>query len=156
MADLMQVRETIDELDWVLLRLLRHNARAPVAELAVAAGIAPSAVHERIRRLERRGIIRRWTVDLDPHAAGTPVTAFVGVEAEAPSAQVARALREVEGLDECHSLAGGPSFLLKVRAVDPESLLALVDELRAIPGVTAVRPMVSLRTYFERGPQPCR
>jgi DNA-binding Lrp family transcriptional regulator len=156
MSDPMLVRDAIDEQDWVLLRLLRHNARAPIAELAVAAGLAPSSVHERIRRLERRGVIRRWTVDLDPHAVGTPVTAFVGVEADAPSAEVARALREVEGLDECHSVAGGPSFLLKVRVPDHEALLALVDELRTIPGITDVRPSVALRTHFERGPQPRR
>src|SRR5437660_10768083 len=156
MADPMLVRDAIDEQDWVLLRLLRHNARASVAELAVAAGLAPSSVHERIRRLERRGVIRRWTVDLDPHAIGTPVTAFVGGDAEARSAQVARALREVAGIDECHSMAGGPSFLLKVRVTDPEALLTLVDELRGIPGVTGVRPSVALRTHFERGPQPVR
>jgi DNA-binding Lrp family transcriptional regulator len=152
----MLARDVIDERDWVLLRLLRHNARASIAELAVAAGLAPSSVHERIRRLERRGVIRRWTVEVDPDAVGTPVTAFVGLEATGPSADVARALREVAGVDECHSMGGEPSFLLKVRVADHEALLALVDELRALPAVTGVQPTVALRTHFERGPQPGR
>src|SRR5437660_9371294 len=156
MADPMLVRDAIDEQDWVLLRLLRHNARASVAELAVAAGLAPSLVHERIRRLERRGVIRRWTVDVDPSAIGVPVTAFVSVEADAPTAELAPALREVEGVDECHSVAGEPSYLLKVRVADPDALLSLVDELHALRGVTRTRTSVVLRTHFERGPQPGR
>ncbi len=62
----MLLRDVTDEQDWVLLRLLRYNAHASTAELAIAAGLAPSSVHQRIRRLERRGVIRRWTIDLDP------------------------------------------------------------------------------------------
>ena len=99
---------------------------------------------------------RRWTVDVDPAAIGVPVTAFVGVEADAPSADLAPALREVEGVDECHSVAGDPGYLLKVRVANPDALLTLVDELRALPGVTRTRPSVVLRTHFERGPQPGR
>ncbi|HEY7200766.1 MAG TPA: Lrp/AsnC family transcriptional regulator [Candidatus Dormibacteraeota bacterium] len=149
----MLVREAIDEQDRVLLRLLQRNARAPVAELAVAAGLAPSSVHERIRRLERRGVIRRWTVDVNPAAFGVPITAFVSVDAEAPTSELTPALRAVPGVEECHSVAGDPSFLLKVRVPDPDALLALVDELHALRGVTRTRTSVVLRTHFERGPE---
>ena len=146
----MLMREMIDERDRMLLRLLRHNARALVAELAVAVGLAPSAVHERIRRLERRGAIRRWSIEVDPVAAGVPVAAFVSVEADVPSVELAPALREVEGVEECHSVAGGAqSFLLKVRVAGHDRLLALVDELRALPGVTGTRMSVVLRTHFD-------
>jgi DNA-binding Lrp family transcriptional regulator len=149
----MLVREVVDEQDRTLLRLLRRNARAPIAELAVAAGLAPSSVHERIRRLERRGVIRRWTVEVDAGALGVPITAFVSVDAEAPTSELMPALREIEGVEECHSVAGDPSFLLKVRVTDPDALLSLVDELHSLRGVTRTRTMVVLRTQFERGPE---
>jgi len=149
----MLVREVVDEQDRTLLRLLRRNARAPIAELAVAAGLAPSSVHERIRRLERRGVIRRWTVEVDAGALGVPVTAFVSVDAEAPTSELMPALREIECVEECHSVAGDPSFLLKVRVTDPDALLSLVDELHSLRGVTRTRTMVVLRTQFERGPE---
>lgn len=149
----MVVRDPIDDQDRVLLRRLRDNARAPVAELAVAAGLAPSSVHERIRRLERRGLIRRWTVDLDPAALGMPVAAFVLVESDAPASGLATAIHELDGVDACHSVSGGPSLVLEVRVRDAEALLSLLDELRALPGVTRAQASMVLRTHFERGPR---
>jgi DNA-binding Lrp family transcriptional regulator len=143
-----------DEPDLVLLRLLRRNARATIAELAVELGLAPSSVHERIRRLERRGVIRRWTVEIDPAAVGIPVTAFVGVEADVAGADLAVALDRLEGIDECHSVAGGLSLLLKVRAADTEGLLRLVEDVRRLPGVRRIETSVVLRTQFEHGPEP--
>lgn len=144
--------------DSVILRSLQADARTTLARVGRAAGLAPSSVHERIRRLQRDGVIRGWTLDLDPRAVGRPVTAFVGVEADVTGGTLVARLRERQEIDECHSIAGDLSFFLKVRAADTEALLGLVDWIKELPGVRATRTTVVLKIEFERqlwlGPIP--
>lgn len=150
----------LDETDSVILRSLQADARTTLARVGGAAGLAPSSVHERIRRLQREGVIRGWTLDLDPGAVGRPVTAFVGVEADVTGGTLVARLRERQEIDECHSIAGDLSFFLKVRAADTEALLRLVDWIKELPGVRATRTTVVLKVEFERqlwlGPSPGR
>ncbi|MGH7640612.1 MAG: Lrp/AsnC family transcriptional regulator [Candidatus Dormibacteria bacterium] len=140
----------LDESDSAILRALQTDARTTLARLGQAAGLSPSAVHERIRRLQREGVIRGWTLELDPRAVGRPVTAFVGVEADVTGGSLAARLRQRPEVDECHSIAGDLSSLLKVRAADTESLLALVDWIKELPGVRSTRTTVVLKVDFER------
>jgi DNA-binding Lrp family transcriptional regulator len=123
----------------------------PIAGLAKLVGLAPSSVHERIRRLEQRGVIRAWRVDVDPAAVGRPVTAFVGVEADRPCSDVVPSLEPFPEIEECHSVGGGLSFLLKVRTASPEALLDLVERLRRVDGIVRTETSVVLRTQLERG-----
>lgn len=142
--------EYLDEIDSAILRKLQANARTKLADLGREVGLAASSVHERLRRLQRDGIIVGWTLSLDPVGAGRPVTAFVGVEADVTGASLGEQLRQRAEIDECHDVAGDLSFLLKVRAHDPEALLALVDWIRELPGVRQTRTTVVLKTEFER------
>ncbi len=148
----------LDESDSKILRALQANARTTLAEVGRSAGLAPSSVHERLRRLQRDGVIRGWTLDLDPVALGRPVTAFVGVEADVTGGTLAGRLRQRREIDECHDIAGDLSFFLKVRTQDTEGLLDLVDWIRELPGVRQTRTTVVLKTEFERqvwlGPAP--
>ena len=113
----------LDESDSAILRSLQADARTTLARVGRAAGLSPSSVHERIRRLQRDGVIRGWTLELDPRAVGRPVTAFVGVEADVTGGTLAARLRLRPEVDECHSIAGDLSFFLKVRSADTEALL---------------------------------
>ncbi|HVC39316.1 MAG TPA: Lrp/AsnC family transcriptional regulator [Candidatus Dormibacteraeota bacterium] len=148
----------LDETDSAILRALQADARTTLARVGQAAGLSPSSVHERIRRLQRDGVIRGWTLELDARAVGRPVTAFVGVEADVTGGTLAARLRQRKEVDECHSIAGDLSFFLKVRAADTEALLALVDWIKELPGVRATRTTVVLKIEFERqlwlGPAP--
>lgn len=148
----------LDESDSKILRALQANARTTLADVGRAAGLAPSSVHERLRRLQRDGVIRGWTLELDPREVGRPVTAFVGVEADVTGGSLAGRLRQRCEIDECHDIAGDLSFFLKVRAADTEALLELVDWIRELPGVRQTRTTVVLKTEFERqvwlGPAP--
>jgi len=148
----------LDEIDSAILRSLQADARTTLAKVGRAVGLSPSSVHERIRRLQRDGVIKGWTLVLDPRAVGRPVTAFVGVEADVTGGTLAARLQHRPEVDECHSIAGDLSFFLKVRAADTEALLGLVDWIKELPGVRATRTTVVLKIEFERqlwlGPAP--
>ena len=140
----------LDESDSRILRRLQANARTTLAEVGREVGLAASSVHERLRRLQRDGVIKGWTLALDARAVGRPVTAFVGVEADVTGGSLAGRLRQRPEIDECHDIAGDLSFFLKVRARDTEALLELVDWIRELPGVRQTRTTVVLKTEFER------
>jgi Lrp/AsnC family leucine-responsive transcriptional regulator len=140
----------LDESDSRILRCLQANARTTLAEVGREVGLAASSVHERLRRLQRDGVIKGWTLALDARAVGRPVTAFVGVEADVTGGSLAGRLRQRPEIDECHDIAGDLSFFLKVRARDTEALLELVDWIRELPGVRQTRTTVVLKTEFER------
>lgn len=148
----------LDETDSKILRCLQVNARSTLADVGREVGLAASSVHERLRRLQRDGVIRGWTLDLDPRSVGRPVTAFVGVEADVTSGGLIQRLRQRPEIDECHNMAGDLAFFLKVRAADTEALLEVLDWIRELPGVRQTRTTVVLRTEFERqlwlGPAP--
>ena len=112
----------IDETDRLILELLQDNARISQADVARAVGLAPSAVLERMRKLEARGTIRGYAALLDPHVLDQRMLAFVAVQSEeAPGDDsVARALAQCPEVLELHHVAGDDCYLLKVRARDAE------------------------------------
>src|SRR4051794_38103659 len=105
----------IDETDVAILDLLQENARISQADVARVVGLAPSAVLERIRKLEGRGVIRGYSALVDPHAVDQPMLAFIAVRsAEAPGdASVAAALAQCPEVLEVHHVAGDDCYLLK-------------------------------------------
>src|SRR5919202_4322400 len=117
----------LDRTDFALVAALQQNAAQRLEDLARLVELAPSSVHERLRRLERAGVIRRWTVDCDAPALGLPVLAFVGVRSTRPCSELRQALEAIPAIEECHSVAGGLSLLLKVRVESPPALLALAE-----------------------------
>lgn len=134
------------------MAILQENARTTQADIAKSVGLAPSAVLERIRKLEARGVIREYVATIDPHAADRALLAFVAVRTseygpEQPSAQ---ALAQLPDVLEIHHVAGDDCFLLKVRARDAEALgLLLRTKIQAVPGVTSTRTTIVLETVKE-------
>jgi Lrp/AsnC family leucine-responsive transcriptional regulator len=149
----------IDEVDATILELLQENARIPQAEVARVVGLAPSAVLERIRKLEARGIVRGYTALLDPHALDQRMLAFVAVRsAEGPGDEsVARALAQCPEVLELHHVAGDDCYLLKVRARDAEHIGQLLrHRFGRIPGVVSTRTTIVLETVKETPRLPLR
>ena len=147
----------LDRTDFALVGALQQNAAQRLEDLGRLVELAPSSVHERLRRLERAGVIRRWTVECDAEALGLPVLAFVGVRSTRPCSELRAALEAVPEIEECHSVAGGLSLLLKVRVASPPALLALTERLRQVPGVESTETTMVLATQFARPfrvPQP--
>jgi len=146
----------MDDTDRALLALLQGDASRPYAELAEAVGLSAAAVHERVRKLRERGVIRRTTVDVDPAALGRDALAFVLISADkwVGDAATARALAAVPWVEEAHVVAGGPSLLLKVRAASTRDLQAVLRRVYEVEGINGTESIVVLETLFERPVDP--
>lgn len=126
---------TIDELDRKILDALQDNARISNADIARIVGKAPSAVLQRIRKLEQRGVIQGYETRIDPKALGLSLTAFILMLADEQvgSTRGGEELAELPGVQEVHYCAGRDAYLIKVRVSDTEGLalmLARIGELR--------------------------
>jgi len=146
------VSVVIDERDRQILHLVQRDASLAQAEIARQVGLSTAAVHERLKKLEASGVIRRWTAVVDPALAGAGVTAFVEVFLEHPRHEPAL-LERVAKLDdvlECHHVTGEFSLLLKVRVHDMEALRQLLlHQLGSLEGVNRTRTVVVLSTEKE-------
>lgn len=139
----------IDDKDRLISNLLQKNARIPNAEIARQLGMAPSAILERIRRLEERGVIRGYLAQIEPKSLGLGLLAFVYVRADDPPGhqETAQALKQLPEILELHHIAGEDCYLAKVRAADTESLGRLLTEkFGAIPTVRSTRTTIVLGT----------
>lgn len=139
----------LDSIDRRLLSLLQQNARISNADLARDLGMAASAVLERVRKLEQRGVIAGYATRLDPRALGLSLMAFVFVRAEenGPTLTVGDALQAIPGVQEVHNVAGEDCYLVKLRARDPEDLgRVLREQLGRIPGVRGTKTTIVLST----------
>ncbi|HEY3886836.1 MAG TPA: Lrp/AsnC family transcriptional regulator [Vicinamibacterales bacterium] len=155
----MRLDRTIDEIDATILDLLQDNARIPQAEIARAVGLAPSAVLERVRKLESRGVIHGYAALVEPRAVDRSMLAFIAVRsAEAPGDDsVARALAQCPEVLELHHVAGEDCYLLKVRARDAEHIGQLLrHRFGRIPGVRSTRTTIVLGTVKETPRLPVR
>ena len=143
---------TIDEIDATLLDILQYNARTTQAELAKAVGLAPSAVLERLRKLESKGVIKDYVALIDPHVVDRGLLAFVAVRStdHGPDMPSAIELARIPEVLEVHHVAGEDCYLLKVRARDAEHLGQLLrQEIAATPSVTSTRTTIVLETVKE-------
>ncbi len=140
----------LDRKDFALLDALRQNASQRLEDLARLVKLAPSSVHERLRRLEREKVIRKWTVDVDAAALGLGVVAFIGISATRPCSELLDAIGRMPSIEECHSVAGELSMMLKVRVRDTGALLSLTEHLRQIPGIEQTETTIVLKTQIER------
>ncbi|MDR3641424.1 MAG: Lrp/AsnC family transcriptional regulator [Humidesulfovibrio sp.] len=141
----------IDKIDMTILSILQDSGRTSNADIARAVGMAPSAVLERMRKLERKGIIRGFEAVLRPKDVGFTLTAFTFVRADegVGSTDIGKALAQVPGVLEAHYTAGQDSYLVKVRARDTEHLQHILQQFGAIPGVRDTRTTVVLTTLKE-------
>lgn len=143
----------MDSKDRRILKCLESDARLTYAEVAKKAGISASAVHERVRKLERSGVIKGYRAEIGLEEAGLPITAFVSLalSPQSPTDMPAK-IAEFGLVESCYSVAGDNSYALIVRASTTKELEELVDALRAKLEVTT-RTTIVLSTPFERRPR---
>ncbi len=145
----------IDGTDREILALLLEDAAISKADIARRVGLAPSAISERVRRLEADGVIQGYEVRLNPHALGKSLLAFVFVTDAKPSQgfDTAAALLGVTGLEELHKIAGDDCYLLKIRAAGTDELNDIIEtQINPVQSVTRVRTTIVLNAVAER---PC-
>ncbi|HEX2236045.1 MAG TPA: AsnC family transcriptional regulator [Actinomycetota bacterium] len=142
----------MDDKDRTILGALEQDARLTYAEIGARVGLAPSSVHDRIRKLERSGAVRGYRAEVDLEQVGLPITAFVSLalRPETPS-DIPGRVAEIPLVESCYSVAGDNSYVLVVRAPTTKALEEVLDALRAKLEVTT-RSVVVLSTPFERRP----
>ena len=139
-------------LDVKALKLLMRNGRATWAELGHLLGLSAPSAADRVRKLERRGVIRGYAALVDPASAGHPLTAYVSVSLASHRDRAAflRAISKMENVAECHHVAGDDDYLLKVRCRGTEDLDHLVaKELKDKLRVARTRTTIVLSTAKE-------
>ncbi len=142
----------MDETDRKILECLQSNARCTNADIARCVDMAPSAVLERIRKLERRGILKGYEARIDPETVGLGLLAFLFVKAEGGPAELGmgQRLAELEDVLEVHHIAGEDCFILKVRASSPKGLRRfLTEKLANVGAIQSTRSTIVLDTVKE-------
>ena len=122
-------------------------------ELGKATGLSTSAVHQRVKRLEARGVIRSYAAVLDFDQVGLPLTAFISIRPIDPSQpdDSPERLRGITEIESCWSVAGDESYILKARVATPLALEDLLARVRAAANVSTRTTMV-LSTPYEGRP----
>jgi Lrp/AsnC family leucine-responsive transcriptional regulator len=140
----------VEDLDRQIVKLLLLDGRMSYTDLGKATGLSTSAAHQRVRRLEQRGVIRGYAAVVDAESIGLPLTAFISVKPIDPSApdDAPELLADLEELEACHSVAGDESYILKVRVATPGDLETLLARIRLQAGVST-RTTVVLSTPYE-------
>jgi Lrp/AsnC family leucine-responsive transcriptional regulator len=146
----------MDDIDLKIVDMLQQNARIPNAEIARRVNMAPSAVLERIKKLEERRVIREYGTRLDPAAVGMGLLAFVAVKADyCESNDTGQMLAAIPGVLEVHNVAGDDCYLVKVRTRDTEQLGRLLSEqFRNIPAIRSTKTTIVLATVKETNSLP--
>ena len=145
----------VEEIDRRIVGLLAADGRMSYTELGRATGLSTSAVHQRVRRLEQRGVIKGYAAIVDASEAGLPLTAFISIKPIDPSApdDAPERLSGLAEIEACHSVAGEESYILKVRVASPADLEGLLARIRAEAGVST-RTTIVLSTPYEARPLP--
>lgn len=139
----------LDHIDLRILHLLQQDARMANAAIARDVGLVPSAVFQRIRKLENEGVIRGYHASLDPAALDRGLLAFVTVQTGegARARETAEMLSAIPEVLEVHRVVGEDCFYLKVRVRDTTALGALLDEkIQRLPPVASTRTTIVLST----------
>jgi Lrp/AsnC family leucine-responsive transcriptional regulator len=146
-------RDGVEEIDSKILGLLCRDGRISFTELAKQTGLSVSATHQRVRRMERRGLIKGYAAVIDPADAGLPLTAFVSIKPFDPAApdDAPERLAHLTAIEACHSVAGEENYILKVRVASPADLEDLLQQIRASAGVST-RTTIVLSTPYENRP----
>lgn len=149
----MSKQQPIEATDRQILELLAADGRMSFTDLGKATGLSTSAVHQRVKRLEQRGLILGYGATVNYAEIGLPLTAYIAIRPLEPSQpddapEKLTVLKEVEG---CWSVAGDESYMIKVRSTSPSDLEDLLARIRAVANV-ATRTTIVLRTYYENRP----
>lgn len=147
-----------DELDLRLLRELQKDSRRSVRQLAKSLKESPSTIYNRVKRLEERNVIKRWTIALDYSQLEINTTAFVLVEINGANGlnfdhrEIATQIAKIEGVYEVHLISGEFDLLCKVRASTIEMIGDLVlNKIRNIRGVSKTMTNTVFRSVLQYG-----
>jgi len=143
----------VEETDRLILTLLATDGRMSYTDLGKATGLSTSAVHQRVKRLEQRGLIKGYGATIDHERVGLPLTAFVSIRPIDPSQpdDSPDRLSSIPEIESCWSVAGEESYILKARVATPLDLEDLLARIRSAANVST-RTTIVLSTPYENRP----
>lgn len=143
----------VEATDRKILELLATDGRMSFTDLGKATGLSTSAVHQRVKRLESRGLIKGYVATVDHDQIGLPLTAFVSIRPIDPSQpdDSPDRLADIREIESCWSVAGDESYILKVRVATPAALEDLLARIRSAANVST-RTTIVLSTPYENRP----
>jgi Lrp/AsnC family leucine-responsive transcriptional regulator len=143
----------LDDVDLQILDLMQANARMSNVDLAKELSMAPSAVLERVKKLEQKKVILQYNTAIDPNTINRKLLAFIFIKTSGmdSDSKIAASLAGVPEVQEVHIVAGEDCFLVKVRTEDSASLMSLMRKtIKRIPNVLSTRTTIVLETVKEQ------
>ncbi|WP_373057709.1 Lrp/AsnC ligand binding domain-containing protein [Zunongwangia sp. H14] len=143
----------IDGIDKTILNTLMEDAKKPILEIARGIGITGAAVHQRLRKLEKSGLIEGSKLMIDPRLLGYKTMAFVGVylDKAVSNPRAVNQLKEIPEVIECHYTTGNWSIFLKILCKDNEHLMQVLNKnIQGIEGVSRTETFISLNQQIKR------
>lgn len=150
----MQANIQTDDIDARIISALGADGRRSYADVGAEVGLSTAAVHERVKKMLDKGVIRRFSISVDPERVGLNFTAFVAIRNDGGihCRDVAPRLRAMPQVEELHSVAGEYDFLAKIRTTHARALEDVIYQIKAIEGVARTTSTVVLNTEFEDRP----
>ena len=137
-------------IDWQIIQILQEDGKTTYGDLAKRVGLSQAAVHERVKKLEARGVIKGYRAVVDADALGYGVVAFVFVDNAAfDIPDFTERLQALPNVLECHAVAGEWAYLLKVRAESTVDLERVLHQIRTMNDVHRTHSVIGLSTAFE-------
>lgn len=143
----------IDGIDKKILRALMEDARTPVLEIARSVGVSGAAIHQRLRKLEKSGLLSGSKFIINPKILGYTTMAFVGIflERAMNNPDAVKQLKKIPEVLECHYTTGNWSILIKILCKDNEHLMHVLNkEIQTITGVSRTETFISLDQQIDR------
>lgn len=145
----------LDDIDRRILGALAVDASRSYAELSKIVNLSAPAVHDRVKRLKRDGVIKATVAVLDGCKLGRSLLTFLVIDTNSYTAtRELLTFADRPEVEELHTVAGDGCVFVKVRANDTESLENFLMEIQNLKGVRSVRSYIALSTFLERGPAP--
>lgn len=143
----------IDGIDKKILSALMEDARTPVLEIARGIGISGAAIHQRLRKLEKSGLISGSKFVINPKVLGYTTMAFIGIylDKAISNPEAVKQLQKIPEVLECHYTTGNWSIFIKILCKDNAHLMHLLNkEIQSIPGVSRTETFISLAQQIDR------
>lgn len=144
---------SIDGIDKKILRFLMEDARKPILEIARNIGISGAAIHQRLRKLEKSGLISGSKFVINPKVLGYSTMAYIGIylDKAMSNPRAVKALETIPEVLECHYTTGDWSILIKVLCKDNEHLMQVLNKkIQQIEGVSRTETFISLNQQIDR------
>lgn len=140
----------LDDTNKRILEMLQKNARIALKKIAQELGVSETTVFLRVRKLQEKGIIKRFTTVISPEMVGKHLTAFILIKAEPKKhSAILAALKKIDSIYEIYDVTGNYYSITKIRTESREELARILDKIGSIEGITSTETAIVLRNVKE-------